>query len=132
MDELNMEKQRYYSNTEWEKTFGYCRAIRAGNVIEVSGTTAVDERGEVVGEEDYYEQARYALQKIAAAIANLGGSQKDIVRTRIFIRDMSRWEEVARAHSEFFGGHVPVATLVSVVSLIDDKLLVEIEATAII
>lgn len=127
-----MEKQRHFSHTSWEKVFGYCRAIRSGNFIEVSGTTAVDDAGEVVCEGDYYGQSRYALQKIEKAIQALQGQKSDIVRTRIFIRDIAQWEHVARAHSEFFGTQVPVASLIEIPKLIDSRLLIEIEASAIL
>lgn len=120
------------SGAKWEDIVGYSRAVRTGNIIEVAGTTAVDGQGNVVGKGDPYLQARYALQKIELALQAAGASMKDVVRTRMFVTDISQWEAVGRAHGEFFGQIKPAATMVEVRALIDPELLVEIEATAVI
>lgn len=120
------------SGAKWEDIVGYSRAVRVGNMIEVAGTTAVDERGEIVGLNDPYEQTKYALAKIEKALIEAGASMQDVVRTRMFVTDISKWEEVGRAHGEFFRTVKPAASMVEVKGLIDPKLLVEIEVTAII
>ncbi|HMU92393.1 MAG TPA: RidA family protein [Anaerolineales bacterium] len=120
------------SGAKWEDIVGYSRAVRVGNMIEVAGTTAVDERGEIVGLNDPYEQTKYALAKIEKALIEAGASMQDVVRTRMFVTDISKWEEVGRAHGEFFRTVKPAASMIEVKGLIDPKLLVEIEVTAII
>jgi enamine deaminase RidA (YjgF/YER057c/UK114 family) len=119
------------SGSPWEPKVGYSRAVRVGSQVEVAGTTAA--RGdEVVGEGDPYLQTRAALETIAAALREAGAALSDVVRTRMFVTDISRWEEYGRAHSEFFGDVRPAATMVEVKALIDPRLLVEIEATAVV
>jgi len=121
------------SGAKWEDIVGYSRAVRIGNVIEVSGTTtAVDENGKTLGLNDPYEQTRLALGKIEKALKDAGASLKDVVRTRMFVTDISRWEEFGRAHGEIFKDIRPVTTMVEVKALIGADLLVEIEATAIL
>jgi enamine deaminase RidA (YjgF/YER057c/UK114 family) len=120
------------SGTAWEEIVGYSRAVRVGQVIEVAGTTAVDETGQVVGNGDPYQQARYALSKIEKALRAAGGSLDDVVRTRTFVTDMTHWQEVGRAHGECFRNIKPVATMVAVKALISPELLVEIEVTVIV
>jgi enamine deaminase RidA (YjgF/YER057c/UK114 family) len=121
------------SGSKWEDIIGYSRAVRIGNVIEVSGTTtAVDENGNTLGLNDPYEQTRLALGRIEKALQEAGASLKDIVRTRLFVTDISRWEEIGRAHGEFFKDIKPVTTMVEVKGLIGAEMLVEIEATAIL
>jgi enamine deaminase RidA (YjgF/YER057c/UK114 family) len=120
------------SGTAWEEIVGYSRAVRIGQVIEVAGTTAVDEAGQVVGAGDPYQQARYALSKIEKALRSAGGSLDDVVRTRMFVTDMAHWQEVGRAHGEYFRNIKPAATMVAVKALISPELLVEIEVTAIV
>jgi enamine deaminase RidA (YjgF/YER057c/UK114 family) len=120
------------SGAPWEEIVGYSRAVRLGNVIEVAGTTAVDEQGNVVGPDDPYEQTRFILTKIDRALQAAGASLADVVRTRIFVTDISRWEAVGRAHGEFFRTIKPAATMVEVKALISPELLVEIEATALL
>ena len=126
-----MSRRNISSGVSWERTVGYSRAVRVGNLIEVAGTTAVDERGEVVGPNDPYRQARYALEKIGRALAEAGAGFGDVIRTRMFVTDIARWEEVGRAHGEVFRDVRPASTLVQVASLVRPELLVEIEATAV-
>jgi enamine deaminase RidA (YjgF/YER057c/UK114 family) len=121
------------SGSKWEDIIGYSRAVRIGNVIEVSGTTtAVDADGKTLGLGDPYEQTRLALGRIEKALKEAGASLNDVVRTRLFVTDISRWEDIGRAHGEFFKEIKPVTTMVEVKALIDAELLVEIEATAIL
>jgi enamine deaminase RidA (YjgF/YER057c/UK114 family) len=120
------------SGSPWEDKVGYSRAVRIGNVVEVAGTTAVDEQGQVVGLNDPYEQTRFILTRIANALASVGAGLQDVVRTRMFVTDISRWQEVGRAHGEVFRDIRPVATMVEVRALISPELLVEIEVTAVI
>ena len=120
------------SGAKWEDIVGYSRAVKIGNVIEVAGTTALDEAGNPVGPDDLYEQTRYIIAKIEKALTSGGAALTDIVRTRIFTTDISRWEEIGRAHGEFFKGIKPASTMVEVRALINSELLVEIEATAIV
>jgi enamine deaminase RidA (YjgF/YER057c/UK114 family) len=120
------------SGVKWEDVIGYSRAVRIGNVIEVAGTTAIDEAGNLVGVDNPYEQTRYIITKIEKALSQADATLKDIVRTRIFTTDISRWEEIGRAHGEFFREIKPASTMVEVKSLINPALLVEIEATVIV
>lgn len=120
------------SGAVWEDIVGYVRAVRVGHTIEVSGTTAVDESGQVVGPGDLFVQTQFILQKIERALQSAGGGRDDIVRTRMYLVDIDRWEEVARAHRQFFTTVRPAATAVEVSRLIGPDLLVEIEATAIL
>ena len=120
------------SGAKWEDIVGYSRAVRIGNTVEVAGTTAVDENGEVVGLNDSYEQTKYVLTKIEKALTQAGASMKDVVRTRIFVTDISKWEEIGRAHGEFFREIKPAASMIEVKGLISPDLLVEIEVTAIV
>lgn len=110
---------------------GYSRAIRAGNHIFVSGTTATDEQGRVVGEGDMYAQAVQTLANIRKALEEAGSSIEEVVRTRIYVTDISRWEEAGRAHGEVFGEIRPATSMVEVSGLIDPDMLVEIEAVAL-
>ncbi len=119
------------SGAKWEEIFGYSRAVRVGNVIEVAGTTAVDENSEVVAEGDMYAQAKYVLQKIEWAIQEAGGQMSDVVRTRVFLTDFGLFDELARAHLEVFGDIKPASTAVEA-QMVDARMLVEIEATAIV
>lgn len=125
------ERVRVSSGSRWESTAGYSRAIRVGNRIDVAGTTAV-RNGTVVGVGDPYAQAVCALEIIREALEELGATLADVVRTRMFVTDISKWEEIGRAHGEYFRDVRPASTLVQVQSLIDPDLLVEIEAEAII
>jgi enamine deaminase RidA (YjgF/YER057c/UK114 family) len=121
---------RVDSGTVWERRVGYSRAVRVGNLVEVAGTAAVDAHGGVVEPGDAYRQSRFILQKIEKAIQKTGGELKDVIRTRIFVRDISQWEEVGRAHGEVFHAIRPVTTMVEVSALIRPELVVEMEATA--
>jgi enamine deaminase RidA (YjgF/YER057c/UK114 family) len=127
-----MTRRNISSGSAWEESVGYSRAVRVGNLIEVAGTTAVDERGEVVGADDPYLQAKYALERIGRALVEAGGGFENVIRTRIFVTDIARWQEVGRAHGEVFRRIRPTATLVQVASLVRSDLLVEIEATAVV
>jgi enamine deaminase RidA (YjgF/YER057c/UK114 family) len=125
-------RQRISSGAVWEEIVGYSRAVRVGNVVEVAGTTAVDDDGNVVGVDDPGAQTRYILQKIEKALLAAGATMEDVVRSRLFVTDISRWEAVGRAHGEFFYTIKPVATMVEVSALISPELLVEIEVTALV
>ena len=123
-------RQQVGSGSPWEDIVGYSRAVRVGNVIEVAGTTAMD--GNVlVGEGDVYAQAKFIFEKIEKALQQLGSSLKDVVRTRMFVINITDWELIGKVHGEFFKTIKPVATMVQVQRLIDEKLLIEIEVTAI-
>ncbi len=125
-------KEHYQSGTKWEKMVGYSRAIRVGNIIHVSGTTATDENGEIIGEDDAYLQTVQILKNVERALKHLGASLKDVVRTRIYVTDITRWQEIGRAHGEFFRDVLPATTMVEVKRLVDPRMLVEIEVEAII
>lgn len=120
------------SGSPYEPVFGYSRAVRAGNTVYVAGTVAWGDDGKVTGAGDMYAQARQAIRNIEKALAQAGASLRDVVLTRTFITDMSRFEEVARAHGEAFGDVRPAATLVEVSALVEPEMLVEIEAIAVI
>ncbi len=124
-------RQNIAGSSTWEPIVGYSRAVRVGSVVEVSGTTAA-QGDAVIGEGDAYLQTKAALETIAKALATAGATLSDVVRTRMFVTDISRWEEYGRAHGEIFRDIRPVATMVEVKALIDSRLLVEIEATAVI
>jgi enamine deaminase RidA (YjgF/YER057c/UK114 family) len=124
------ERQKYSSGAKWESVVGYSRAVRVGSRIYVTGTTATGEDSEVVGAGDAYAQAVQAILNIERALKALGASLENVVRTRMFVTDISRWEEFGRAHGEYFGEIMPAATMVEVSRLIDPEMLVEIEADA--
>jgi enamine deaminase RidA (YjgF/YER057c/UK114 family) len=126
-----VEKIRISTGSSWEPVVGYCRAIRIGNQVEVAGTTAIRD-GKAVGIGDAYAQTVCALEIIKESLEKLGATLSDVVRTRMFVADISRWEEIGKAHGEFFRDIRPVATMVEVKSLIEPELLVENEAVAII
>lgn len=126
-----MKRTRLSSGAIWEDIVGYSRAIKVGNVIEITGTTSVN-GDQFVGQDDPYEQTRFILSKIEGYLKELDSCIEDVVRTRIFTTDISKWEAIARAHSEVFGQIKPATTLVEISGLIDSRMLVEIEATAIV
>ena len=127
-----MSRINYSSETAWELRLGYSRAVRAGNIIEVTGTVAVDERNEVVGKGNAYEQTKFILAKIRKVIEEAGGQWGDVVRTRFFVTDIAQWEAYGKAHAECFGDIRPCLTMVEVSKLIGEDFLVEVEATAIL
>jgi enamine deaminase RidA (YjgF/YER057c/UK114 family) len=122
--------ERVASNTPWEPIFGYVRKVKAGNWLAISGTTATDERGMLVGGGQMYVQARQALLNIRHHVESTGFSLADVVRTRVFVTDISRFAEVARAHKEVFGENPPASTLVEVRRLVHPDMLIEVEADA--
>ena len=125
-------RQLVSSGAIWESVVGYSRAVRVGSWVSVAGTTAAAEGGGAIGGADVGAQAREALRRIAAALEQAGAGLHDVVRTRIFVTDISSWQEVGRAHGEFFGSIRPATSMVEVSRLIDPALLVEIEADAVV
>ena len=125
-----MERININSGTTWEEQVGYSRAVRIGQLVEVSGTTAVEGENRIVGIGDPYRQTCFVLQKIEKALIEAGATLKDVVRTRMYVTDISHWEAIGKAHGEFFSDIKPSATMVEVSALINPDLLVEIEATA--
>ena len=125
-------RRTFQTGAPWEPLVGYSRAVRVGNVVEVTGTVASDASGTVMHPNDPYGQTKYALHKIAGVLKEAGASVSDVVRTRMFVTDIARWEEYGRAHAEMFGTIRPCTTMVEVSRLIGPEFLIEIEATAII
>jgi enamine deaminase RidA (YjgF/YER057c/UK114 family) len=127
-----MDRERISSGTPWEPVVGYSRAVKVGRRIFVSGTTALDREGRLVGIGDVYAQTAQALGNIRTALEQAGARVEDVVRTRIYVTDISGWEEVGRAHGEIFGEIRPASSMVEVSRLVDPAMMVEIEADAIV
>ncbi len=127
-----MSRTNYDSNTKWEPLIGYSRAVRVGDTIRVSGTTATDDTGDVVGTGDPYAQATQAIVNLKSALAELGAGLEHVVRTRIYVVNIADWPEVGRAHAEAFADIRPASTMLEVRRLVDPEMLVEIEADAVL
>ena len=126
-----MKRTNYSSGAKWEDIVGYSRAVKIGNTIEVTGTVAVDENSKLVGGNNAYEQTKFIIEKIEKVLEKAGGSLKDVVRTRMFVTDISRWEEYGKAHGEFFKNIKPCTSMIEIKGLIAPEYLIEIEATAV-
>lgn len=127
---MNTKRLNISSGALWEDIVGYSRAVRIGNLIEVAGTTAIADDGSVVGLNDAYAQTKFILQKIEKALHQADASMNDVIRTRMFVTDIRQWEEIGKAHGDFFKTIKPAATMVEVKALINPELLIEIEVTA--
>jgi enamine deaminase RidA (YjgF/YER057c/UK114 family) len=127
-----MQRTNYSSGSKWEDIVGYSRAVKVGNMIEVTGTVASGDDGKVVGGDNAYEQTKFIYQKIERVLKQAGAEMKDVVRVRMFVTDISQWQEYGQAHAEFFKEIKPCNTMVEVRALIEPEYLIEIEATAII
>jgi len=127
-----MKRKNYDSDTKWEPLIGYSRAVRIGAAIHVSGTTATDEKGDVVGPGDPYAQTTQAIANVKEALNSLGADLTDVVRTRVYLMNIADWPEVGRAHAEAFADIRPAATMLEVRRLVDPEMLVEIEVDAVL
>jgi enamine deaminase RidA (YjgF/YER057c/UK114 family) len=128
---MKIKREKIFSGTPWEPMVGYARAVQAGDVVYVSGTTGTDPTGKVLAPGDAYAQTVQAIRNIEAALVRLGLGLEHVVRTRIYLTQMDRWQEVGKAHGEFFGQIHPASCLVGVSRLVDPEMIVEIEATAV-
>jgi len=126
------ERTNISSGAKWEDIVGYSRAVKVGNLVEVAGTTAVNEAGEVVGKGDVYAQTKFIFEKIEQALITAGATMENVVRTRLFVTDISQWEAVGKAHGEFFKTIKPASTMLEISGLVDSDMLIEIEVTAVI
>lgn len=126
-----MQRTNYSSGAKWEDIVGYSRAVKVGNLIFVTGTVAVDANNTLIGGDDAYLQTKFILEKIATVLNQAGASLEDVVRTRLFVTDISRWEEYGRAHGEVFGNIKPCTTMVEVSKLIAPEYLIEVEVDAV-
>jgi enamine deaminase RidA (YjgF/YER057c/UK114 family) len=122
--------ERHGSGGPWEPVVGYSRVVKAGPMVEVAGCTAVDAEGHIVGGSSVYDQARQALTNVVTALATVGAKPEDVIRTRLFITDITRWKDLGRAHGEVFGDIRPVTAMYGISALLDPRMLVEIEASA--
>lgn len=127
-----MQRTNYSSGSKWEDIVGYSRAVKVGNIVEVTGTVASDEHGNTVGENDAFTQAEFIYQKIKKILENAGAKMEHVVRVRMFVTDISQWQEYGKAHHKFFKDIRPCNTMVEVSALIEPGYMIEIEATAII
>ncbi|HEV2417747.1 MAG TPA: RidA family protein [Terriglobia bacterium] len=128
---MKVKRSKIFSGTPWEPMVGYARAVQAGEVVYVSGTTGTDPSGKVLAPGDAYAQAQQAIRNIENALKRLGLGLEHVVRTRIYVTEIDRWQEVAKAHAEFFGEIHPATSMIGIARLVDPEMLVEIEATAV-
>ncbi len=124
------ERKNFSSGAKWEDIVGYSRAVQVGNQLEISGTVATDDNG-VVGKDDFYAQTKFIIQKIEKVLHQAGFKLENVIRTRMFVTDISHWEEIGKAHGEFFKNIKPVTSMIEIKALIDPDYLVEIEVTAV-